>query len=59
MNISASQMKQENFPDYVPVKLMPSKDASAEEDVRMINGWEHTVGTTADNVSSLLKSQRM
>jgi len=38
MNISASQMKQENFPDYVPVKLMPSKDASAEEDVRMING---------------------
>lgn len=36
---------------------MPSKDISAEEDIRMINGWEHTVGTTADNVSLLEKNQ--
>lgn len=59
MNISTSQMKQEHFPDYIPVKLMPSKDVSAEEDIRMINRWEHTVGTTADNVSSLEKTQQI
>ena len=57
MNISTSQMKQENFADYIPVKFMLSKRMSAEEDIWMINGWERIMGTVADNASSLQKNK--
>lgn len=42
---------------HLPIKLMPSKDMSAEEKTGKINGREHSAGTAADNFLSLERKQ--
>lgn len=35
---------------------MPCKDKSAEEGIKMISGWEHTVSVRADNATPQQKT---